>query len=334
MLKSLIALLAGVSGPPGQEKAVREVVKGSIGSSADVMDVDQMGNLIARKLCPGSHGRRIMLTAHMDEVGLMISHVDKRGFARFSLLGPLDLRSAVGQQVRFLNGLPGVIGCENSSENSKDLTADQLFIDVGASSPQDCPVRIGDTAVFSSTFTDLGTRISSKALDNRVGVALMIELLQQMSEQKLTPTDEYCFVFSAQGQPGGRGARVAAFSIEPDLCITIDLTSSGGTPQSPFSTLEMGKGPAIRIRDQMLFSDPNLVEWIRNTAEKNNIPYQTEIREISGKGLENIQTTQTGIPMATISIPSRYLHSPTEMADLGDIQNAIQLLVALISEPC
>jgi putative aminopeptidase FrvX len=333
MLKSLIASLTEVNGPSGYEKPVRDIVKETISSYVDNLFIDQLGNLIARKGRLKSNGKRMMLTAHLDEIGLIVSHVDERGFARFTPLGSWDLQTATGSKVKFLNGQLGLIGCEGHSDNQKDVPVEKLFIDTGATSRQNCPVQVGDTAVFASDFMELGQRIIGKALDDRVGIALLMEVICQMAGQKIVSSHELYFIFSTQGQVGSRGATVAAFGVDPDLCMSIDLTTSGGTPKSPFSTLEMGKGPSIRVRDQLMLSDPQVVGWMRGTAEREKIPYQIEIREKSEKGLQNLQTIRSGIATAALSIPSRFLHSSTEMADFGDIQNALLLLLALISEP-
>jgi putative aminopeptidase FrvX len=333
MLKSLITMLTDAYGPSGYEKPVRDIVKETIASYVDDLSVDQLGNLIALKKSHKSGCKRLMLTAHLDEIGIIVSHIDENGFVRFIPLGPMDLQAAIGSRVKFSNGALGLIGREILLENHKELSSDQLYIDTGALSRRDSPVQVGDTAAFDSDLMGLGERIAGKALDDRVGIALMMEILRQMSEQNILSPYELFFVFSVQGQSGGRGTAVAAYGIEPELCLSIDLAISGGTPKSPYSTIEMGKGPAIRIRDQLMLSDPQIVDWMRETAEKSKIPYQIEIREKSGKGLDQIQTSRSGVAAGALSIPSRFLHSPIEMADFIDVQNALLLLAALVAEP-
>lgn len=333
MLKSLLFSLMEANGPPGYESPVRDIVKNMIEAWVDDLYVDRLGNLIARKGSLNPNGKRIMLTTHLDEVGLIVSHIDESGFARFSPLGKWDAQMAVSNRVVFSNGSYGLIGRENGGEDQNELSAERLFVDTGATNRRDCTVQVGDTAVFAPGCQELGTRIVGKALDNRVGVAVLIEVLRETAEQRIHSPHELYFVFSTQGHLGGRGSAVAAYGIEPDLGLFIDLVDSRGTPKSSYSTVEMGKGPAIRIRDQQMFSDQLLVDWIRDSADKAKISYQIEISNQSQKAFLNVQASRSGVPAAALSIPARYLHSPAGMADFGDIANTRHLLNALIAAP-
>jgi len=333
MPESLIAILSQASGPSGHEQPVLDIIKGEISSLVNDLVVDQMGNLIASINCPTSNSKRLMISAHTDEVGLIVSHVDDKGFARFNSLGPWNLQTAVGSRVKFLGGQVGIIGCDADHIEPAKLTADRLFIDTGATSPQDCQLKIGDLAVFDTPFLETGRRFFGKALDDRIGVALLVELIQLMNKNKFYSPYDLFFIFSCQGQLGSRGAMVAAFGIEPDMFLSVDLTDSSETPKSAFSGIEIGKGPAIRIRDQAMLSNPNFVSWIQIIADKEKIPHQFEILTKGEKRLDRVQTVRSGVVSAALSIPARYLHSSTEMADYGDIENALQLLTALIVEP-
>jgi putative aminopeptidase FrvX len=237
----------------------------------------------------------------------------------------------VGGRVRFLNGQAGVIYTEPQDDPARTPTFDQLYIDLGCASRAECPVRVGDVAVFERPFTDLGNRMVSKAMDDRVGAAVLIEALRQV---KSTPHELY-FVFSVQEEVGLRGATTAAYGIDPDLGLSSDVTGTGDTPRRTSRRMEvsLGKGPAIKVRDGGMLSDPRVVDWMVKTAEKAGLPYQLEILEGGTTDARAIQISRAGVPAGCISIPCRYIHSPSEMVDIGDVENAVRLLVALISKP-
>ncbi len=332
-MKSLIAKLVKTAGPPGFENEVRSLARSEIEPFVEELRVDSLGNLIARKgqLAPG--GLKVMLAAHLDEVGLIVSHIDEKGFARFTPLGPLNQQSAVGSRVRFFNGVTGLIGLEMPPGGIKASKFDEMFIDLGVKGRRQCPVRIGDPAVFEGELSDLGERMVGKALDDRVGIALLIEVARRMSEQKIESPNEIYFVFSAQEEIGSRGAAAAAFSIDPDLGLSLHLSQAGGTPNGPHIELELGRGPGIKVKDQWMLSDPRVVDWLVRTAKEAHIPYQMEIVEKGTTDACAIQLSRTGVPAASLSLPARYLHSPTEMADYDDAQNMLDLLLALLCKP-
>jgi endoglucanase len=204
-----------------------------------------------------------------------------------------------------------------------------MFIDVGATSRKDCPIQIGDVAVFERPFSDLGNRLVSKAMDDRIAVAIMIETLRQLKE---TPHDLF-FVFTVQEEVGLRGATTAAFGVDPDLGLAVDVTMTGDTPKGVKMDVSLGKGPAIKVKDSAMLADPRIVNWMIEAAQKAKIPYQLEILERGGTDARAIQLTRAGVPAGCLSIPCRYVHSPSEMVDLGDVENAVRLLVALLDKP-
>ena len=330
-MKDLIKKLVEITGPSGYETKVRELVRAEIESYADEIRVDPLGNLIARKgavKAQGANvGKRMMISAHMDEIGIVVTHVDKNGFARFTNIGGVYPRNCVGGRVRFLNGAQGVIGLEKGANASPALS--EMYIDLGATHPKDCPVKIGDIAAFERPFVDLGNRLVSKAMDDRIGVAVAIETLRQI---KSTP-HEISFVFSVQEEVGLRGATTSAFGVDPDIGIAIDVTASGDTPKGLKMEVGLGKGAAIKVRDGGMLSDPRVVDWMVKTAEKKNIPHQLEILEGGTTDARAIQTSRAGVPAGCLSIPCRYVHSPSEMVDFNDVQNGIKLLVAMLSHP-
>jgi endoglucanase len=288
------------------------------------MRVDSLGNLVAVR--KQTDAPRLMLVAHMDEIGLMVTHVDQQGFARFVALGGVMPIHCVGGRVRFLNGVQGVIGVEKNPTSSEIPPLEKMFIDVGASSAEDCPIRIGDVAVFDRSFVDLGKRVVSKAMDDRVGVAVLIEALRRIEKSAF----EMYYVFSVQEEVGVRGATVAAFGVEPDLGLAIDVTATGDTPKGHRMEVRLGKGPAIKIRDAGMLADPRVIQWMVQTAEKAKIPYQREILEFGGTDARAIQLSRSGVPAGVLSIPCRYVHAPSEMVDMEDVENAVKLLINLL----
>jgi endoglucanase len=241
--------------------------------------------------------------------------------------------ACLGARVRFLNGALGLIGSQRLADSERAPRFEALFIDLGASSRADCPVRPGDLAVFDQPYTDLGSCVIGKALQNRVGVAALINVLLSLSDRRSTP-HELHFVFSAQGQVGARGAAVAAYSVDPDLALVLDLADAGDTPTGAQPTLELGRGPAILVRDGAALPDARLVDWMVQTAEKGGLPYQLEISDSRVSGGRVIQLARAGVPLGCLSIPCRYLHTPCGLVDVQDVEHAAELLLHLLgSQP-
>lgn len=328
-MKDLIQKLVETMSPSGFESPIRQVVRTEVEPLSDQVRVDKLGNLIATKGDAHPQGLKIMLVAHMDEIGVMATHIDENGFIRFIPIGGVRPQTCPGGRVRFLSGVPGVIGTEKIDDIKKAPGFEQMFIDVGANSADTCPIQIGDVAAFERPFLDLGKRLVSKAMDDRIGVAVLIETLRNL---KTTP-HQVSFVFSVQEEVGVRGAKVAAFGLEPDLGIAVDVTAWGDTPRGIKMEIKLGAGPAIKVRDSGMLADPRVVSWMVKTAEEANLPYQLEVLERGGTDAQAIQLSRAGVPAGTISIPCRYVHSPSEMVDFDDVQNAVKLLVALISKP-
>jgi len=333
-MKKLIEKLIRTPGPSGYETQIREVVRSEVEPFADEVTVDALGNLIARKkptqeIPAGGGGQKIMLAGHIDEIGVIATHIDDNGFVRFSNLGGVFPRYIPGGRVRFLDGTLGVIGTEKLSDAYKVPALSKMFIDVGAESQKDCPIRVGDVAVFERPFSDLGNRLVSKAMDDRIAVAVMIQILQKI---KQTPHDLY-FVFTVQEEVGVRGATTAAFHIDPDLGLAVDVTMTGDTPKGVKMDVALGKGPAVKVKDSGMLADPRVVDWMVNWAQKEKIPYQLEILEGGTTDARAIQLARAGVPAGCLSIPCRYVHSPSEMVDLGDVENAVKLLLALLNKP-
>ncbi|PKO10292.1 MAG: aminopeptidase [Chloroflexi bacterium HGW-Chloroflexi-2] len=327
-MKSLIKKLVETVGPSGYESRIREVVRAEVEKYADEISVDAMGNLIVKKGEKKEGGLKVMLSAHIDEIGVMVTHVDKNGFARFTTIGGVRPHTCYGSRVRFLNGTVGVIGGE-MLENANHVHAiEAMYIDVGATSVEDCPVKIGDVAAFDRPFEDLGNRLVSKAMDDRVCAAVLIETLKNV---KNSPHELY-FVFSTQEEVGLRGATSAAYSIDPDLGIASDVTMTGDTPRGIKMDVALGKGPAIKVKDGGMLADPKVVDAMVQCAQKHEIPYQLEVLLGGTTDAKAMQISRAGMPAGCVSVPTRYVHTPSEMVDINDLNNAVKLLTAFISE--
>ena len=330
-MKKLLKQLTETFGPSGYEENVRKIVRAEVKPYADEIKVDALGNLIVRKkpTKQSKDTKKIMIAAHMDEIGLIVSHVDDNGFVRFAPIGAVIRRYVLGGRVHFLNGVQGVLGFDRLENINELPTLDKVYIDVGASSNKDCPVKIGDVAAFDRPFTEMGNCLVAKSMDDRVGVLVAIETLRAL---KTSPHDVY-FVFTTQEEVGVRGATTSAYGVDPDLGIAVDVTPTGDTPNSLKMEMALGNGPCVKIRDVGSLSDPRVVQWMISTAEKNKIPYQREVLLIGGTDARAMQLTRAGVPAGCISIPVRYVHSPSEMVDYSDVQNAIKLLTALLRTP-
>ncbi len=328
-MKQLIQKLTETFSPSGYETTICEVIRKEIQLQADEIHLDALGNLIARKGSKSKGGLKIMLAGHMDEIGLMATHIDENGFIRFTGLGGIRAAALTGGRVRFMDGTPGVISSDRLTDLAKTPTLDQCFIDVGASNRKDCPVKVGDVCAFDRPFLDLGNRMIAKSMDDRIGCVVMIEALHAL---KTSPHEIY-FVFTTQEEVGLRGATTSAFGVDPDIALSVDVTSTGDTPKGSRMEVALGKGPAIKVKDGGMLADPRIVNWMIRTAEKAKIPYQREVLEGGTTDARAIQTARAGVPAGCISIPTRYVHNPSEMVDTRDVENSIKLLVALLSAP-
>ena len=330
-MKTLLKQLTETFGPSGYEDNVRKLVRAEVKPLADEIKVDVLGNLIARKkpAKPSKDSKRIMIAAHMDEIGLMVSHVDEKGFARFSPIGGIFGRYVLGSRVRFLNGVQGVIGYDRMEKFHDVPPLEHIFIDVGATSRKDCPVKVGDVAAFDRPFTEMGNRLVAKSMDDLVGILVAIETLRAL---RASIHDIY-FVFTTQEEVGVRGAATSAYGVDPEVGIAIDVTSAADTPDAFKMEMVLGKGPCVKIRDSGALSDPRVVRWMIHAAEKSKIPYQREVLLLGGTDAHAIQLARAGVPVGCLSVPARYVHSPSEMVDYSDVQNSVKLLTAILKAP-
>ena len=330
-MKQLIQKLTETFSPSGYESIIRDVIRAEVQPLADEIRVDALGNLIVRKAsAQGSQNpKKIMIAAHMDEIGVIATHIDPNGFVRFTGIGGVYPRHLPGGRVCFINGTRGVIGMEPTDKPGDTQPLEKCYIDVGAASSKNHPIKIGDVAGFDRTFLDLGDRLVAKAMDDRIGCVVAIEALRAL---KSTPHEVY-FVFTTQEEVGTRGAETSAYGIDPDLGFSIDVTAWGDTPNLKGFEMNLGKGPAIKIKDGGMLSDPRIVNWMIRSAEKAKLPYQREVLLGGTTDARAMQLVRAGIPVGCISIPCRYVHSPSEMVDYNDVQNAVRLIEVMLSNP-
>jgi endoglucanase len=328
-MKELIKKLVEAYGPSGCEEEVRALIAAVVRPLVDELRTDALGNLIALKRGRGG-GKRVMVAAHMDEIGLIVTYIDKKGFLRFGHIGGVQPLTVVGNRVRFANGTVGVIGWEKwLLVRDAAPTWDTLYIDVGACDAASASVRVGDAAAFDRSFVDGGDHLISKAMDDRLGCAVTIEALRHLQG---SPNDVYA-VFTVQEEVGSRGAVVSAFGIEPEIGLAVDVTLTGDTPEARPMAVELGKGPAIKVMDAGMLAHPGIKQWMIDTAERVGIPYRLEVLELGGTDGEEIQRSRAGVPTGCLSIPTRYVHTPSEMVNYNDVLASAKLLAALLGAP-
>jgi endoglucanase len=327
-VKDLIKKLTEVYGPSGREEEIRAVIRAEVEPLSDEIREDALGNLIVLKR-GSDRNRCIMLAAHMDEIGLIVSYVDEKGFLRFQPIGGINPMTLVGSRVRFADGAIGVIAPENTSEFTKKPDISKLYIDIGATSRDEAKARLGEAMGFVRPFADLGQRLVAKSMDDRIGCAILIEVLRQLD----TPPHDVCFVFSVQEEVGLRGARTSAYGIEPDVGIAVDVTVAADTPEAKKLVMKLGAGPCIKVKDSGMLAHPGVKDLLIAAAEENEIPYQLEILDRGTTDAAAIQLAQGGVPAGCVSIACRYVHTQSETVDIDDVENAVKLFLALLEKP-
>jgi len=327
-VKDLIKKLTEVYGPSGYEHSIRQIIRDEVRGYADEIRTNTLGSLIALKRGKGK-GKKVMLAAHMDEIGVMVTHIDEKGFCRFASIGGLYPLTLLGGRVVFGNGTVGVIGMEEKHfERGKTPPLDQFFVDVGAKDKASCPVKVGDAAGFSRPFEDLGGRLVAKTMDDRVACAILIETLRKL---RRCAHDVY-FVFTVQEEMTLAGAGTSAYGINPDMALAVDVTDTGDTPESNHMAVALGGGPAIKVQDSGMVAHAGVKELMVRRAEEAKLPYQLEVLAGGTTDAMAIQMVREGIPTGCLSIPCRYIHSPSEMVDYGDVENSVKLLLAILSK--
>ncbi len=330
----LLERLSNARGVSGQESQVREILMEAVRDQVDECRVDSLGNLIVTKRARGSRrkpGPKVMLAAHMDEVGLMIVHHESNGHLRFSKVGGIDDRVLPSKVVLIgPDKVPGVVGVKpvhllKSREREQVIATESMTIDIGAKTKEEAQgaVKVGDYATFATEFSEMGNDlVMGKALDDRAGCAALVELLRRDY-----PVDLYG-VFTTQEEVGLRGAQVAAYAIAPDLALVLETTACDDAPKdkdlSPGTRL--GAGPAITVADKTVIADRRLSGLLIDTAKDNHIPFQIKQPLIGGTDAGRIHLSQAGIRSAIVALPTRYLHSPVCMLSRQDYESMVALV--------
>lgn len=348
---NLLAELCRTPGGPGREERVRAVVIRELEPLVDRIAIDRMGNVIAtreprgaaRRGAEGKRGgggavRSLMLSAHMDEISFMVTHVDAGGFLRFTTLGGFDAKTITAQRV-IVHGredLLGVVGTKpihvmTDEEKTKLPKLESYFIDLGLPKAKvDKLVSVGDLATRERDFVHVGDTVSTKSLDDRVGLFVMIEAVRRLRSHAV----RVHAVASTQEEVGLRGAEVAARALQPDLGIALDVTLANDVPGSPDQeyVTRLGDGAAIKVMDSSVVCDHRVVESLKRVARSKRIPHQIEVLAKGGTDTAAIQRAGGGVPAGCISIPTRYIHSVTEMCHVRDVDASVKLLSAFIEE--
>ena len=324
----LLEKLCNAMSVSGDEGEVRRIVLEEVKPYADEVKVDALGSVLVRKNATGKKPLRVLLDAHMDEVGFMIVNDEGDGFFQFEVVGGIDERHLAGKQIIVgKEHAIGVIGAKpihltTVDERKHTISADSMRIDLGPEGK----AKVGDRATFATKFKRVGPSIMSKSIDDRIGVAILIELLKHAPKNI-----ELCLSFSVQEEIGLRGAKVAAHYFEPDLAIAVDSTPARDLPdyegkENYTYNTQLGLGPAIYLANSSTIDDPRLVRFLAETAEKNKIQYQFRQPGGGGTNAGAIQQTRAGIPVVSVSVPHRYTHSPISVSRVDDWKNTLNLL--------
>lgn len=314
-------------GPSGEEEAIRKRIEEIACGRIDETHVDALGNLILRRK---GGGPKVMFAAHMDSIGLIVTHIEKEGFLRFGNIGGFIAENILHATVRFKNGTKGTIIPDQSADRAK-LTLNDLYVDIGAKDESHASslVDIGDTAVYEASVSETGDRVISAYLDNRISCVALLSAMQMLDEQNSDTQNDLYFVFTAQEEPGLRGARPAAYAIDPDYCIVCDVTPADDQPGTKhYGSTKLGGGAAIKIMDTSVICHPEMVSRLRTLAIENGIAFQNDVIQRGGTDAGPMHTTRAGVLTGGISVPTRYIHTPQEMADKCDVLSCAKLIAA------
>lgn len=312
-------------GAAGREHGVADAIEALLKDKVDTIGRDALGNLICEKRGTDSNGKRIMLSAHMDHIGFIVAAVEKEGFLRVAPVGGIHVDVSRTRHVRFENGVQGVVVQEPLREGEQ-AEMKHLFIDIGAESREEAlnMVQLGDIAVYAPDCFRLGQhRVAAPSMDDRAACALLIAVMTELGETGNT----IIAVFSAQEEVGCRGAKTAAYTVNPDIGIALDVTANGDTPGTKLPAVKLGEGAAVKIMDRYSISNPQLVQELLAAGERAGVKTQREVLPFGGTDAGAIQTARGGVCAGTISIPCRYVHSACETVDLRDVEAAKALLL-------
>ncbi len=324
-MKELIRSLAGFVAPSGTEAEFQNTLLGFVKEAADECMIDTLGNGIAKKNGKGPH---VMLAAHADESGVMVIDIDEDGFLRLIPVGDMKPIALVGRHVQFVSGVIGIVGVE-STVKRQNITFDHLYVDIGASSLANAreKIQIGTEGVILEPVVDIGgDLLAGRALDNRVGCAIAIEAFKQAANDGY----QVSLVFTAQQTVGARGAKTAAFRLQPDLAIVIDAVPAGDMPDAPRMDVKLGHGPAIKIMDGTAIVPLDIKNHLLDSAKSIGISVQHEVWPHSLTDAGAIQMSVDGIAVGGVSYPARYVGGPSTLVDIRDANAAVKVIVEAI----
>lgn len=319
-----LTALEGSFGPSGQENDIRKTIEELAKPYADDMTTDVMGNLIVHKK---GNGPKVMLAAHMDSIGLMVTHIEDSGLLRVGKIGGVSPRDVLAVPVHFQNGTLGTVYEDEELEDAKREMG-HLYVDIGADSKEAAleRVQVGDVAIYNTPTVVSGKAVFSPYLDNRI---CCVALLKALELVKNSENDLY-FVFTVQEEVGLRGAGPAAFAIDPDYAVVVDVTPDGSAPGSKHGcSSHCGGGAAIKVMDSSVICHPQMVTMLRELAQAGNIPYQMDVISAGGTDGGAIHRSRAGVVTGGVSVPCKYVHSPQEASYVEDVDATAQLLAAL-----
>ena len=307
----------------GRESAVAAKIKGYVEPLVDECYIDALGNLIALKKGSADNKKKIMLCAHMDEIGFLVTFIEESGYIRIAPVGGINFLAASFSEVVSENGTVGLIVPEGRTA-ANDITADKVYIDIGAKNRKEAErkVKIGDFFVVRPYAKRMcGTRVMGRPFDDRVGCAILIELAKKIT----APKHDIYYVFSVQEEVGCRGSKTAAYAVAPDIALAYDVTGTGDTIGARPMACKVGDGAAIKIKDSSVICDGETVAKLTEIAKANNIKHQHEILLYGGTDTSSMQMAKNGCRAAALSIPSRYIHSGVEVIDMADAEACVEL---------
>ena len=321
----LIQQITNVYGATGREAGVADLIESLLKDKVDSIRRDALGNLICEKKGTDPNGKRIMLAAHMDHIGFIVAAVEKEGYLRVVPVGGINIAVSRTRHVYFANGVQGVI-VQQPVKEGETPAIKHFFIDIGAADEAEAlsMVQLGDIAVYAPDCFRLGQhRVAAPAMDDRVACALLVAVMQELPETK----DTVIAVFSTQEEVGCRGAKTAAYSVDPDIGIALDVTGHGDTPETKLPAIKLGEGAAVKIMDRGSISNPVLVQELLAAGERAGVKTQREVLPYGGTDASAMQLSRSGVIAGTVSIPCRYVHSACETIDLRDVEAAKALLL-------
>ena len=318
-----LAELVSAFGPSGCEGEISQVIEKLAKPYVDEISRDVMGNLICRK--KGS-GPRVMFSAHMDSIGMVATHINEKGFIHVGAIGGVRAARTLYAPVRFQNGAKGLV-CADAETDVSKLKVSDLVIDVGAADGEEAQklVQVGDIAVYDTPIRTACGRVISPYMDDRIACLALLMVMEQIGE---TDNDLY-FVFSTQEEVGCRGAKTAAWAIDPDYGIAVDVCGTDDMPGSKHTVTALcGKGAAVNVMDKSVICHPEMVKKLTELAREKGIPVQKTVTRMGGTDAGPIHQTRAGVYTGGISIPCRYIHTPTELVDLGDVRACADLALS------